>query len=381
MFLSNHEEPVIDEPWEGQQIDKESDSLIGALRYPICVLSLAYISDEPIPPSDSAIGRPQVDEINKGRTQMIDQREHSLPIRWFDVNRIDPTIQFNLMRGLWQGMIPIQGAGTNVIGEVPRSAMQQENFVFDRIAKSDLADIWQVDHQSVAMQTETKAEVQAIAKDRQIRLSRERAKVGKFFLGIAEILGGLLAIYEDPASFGEGFSPTISKTLAYSILADSTVLLDTNQRIQMLVDFINFTAKSGWLSLEPVLKELATLHGLDPALVIMKPEPKPPQEPNISFRLTGTEDVMNPLTLAFLIESGQAPKLETIETAKKLIEASVVPEIPMPLPDGTPSDLPPGMPPPNVDLPSPPPPATGEANPAWTSMTRVNERTEGGGKQ
>ena len=381
IFLANQEEPVVDEPWKGQQPNEETGQLLGALRYPIRVLALTYISDEPIPPSDSAIGRIQVEEINRSRTQMIQQREHSIPIRWFDVNRVDPAVQYNLMRGIWQGMIPIQGQGANVIGEIQRSAMPQENFVFDRIAKSDLSEIWQVEHQSVAAQTETKAEVQALSRDRQVRLSRERAKVGRFFLGIAEVLGGLLAIYEDPESFGEGFSPAISATLAYSILADSTVLLDTKQRIEMLVEFINFTAKSGWLNLEPVLKELATLHGLDPAQVIRKPEPKQPDPPNLSLRLTGTEDLMNPLTLAFTMPSGQAPTLKQIEDAKKLIEAAVTPPIPPPMPDGMPSDLAPEMPPGPVNMPLPTPPSTGDANPTWTSMPKVNDRTESRGGQ
>lgn len=374
IFLHGQEAPVVDEPWKGQQLDEESGKFIGAQRYPIIVLSLAYISDEPIPPSDSAIGRSQVEEINKSRTQMIQQREHSLPIRWFDVNRVDPTIQYSLMRGTWQGMIPLQGQGSNVIGEIQRSGMPQENFTFDRIAKADLSEAWQVDQMSISAQTETRAEVQAISRERQVRISRERAKVGKFFLGIAEVLGGLLAIYEDPASFGEGFSPNISGVLAYSILADSTVLTDTKQRIEMLVEFINFTAKSGYLEMESVLKELATLHGLDPAVTIRKPEPKPPSEPNISFRLTGTEDVMNPLTLAFLMKSGQAPDSELIAQAKKLIEAAVTPPVPMPLPDGMPSDLDPNAPAPMVTPPTPPPPGIGQANPDMTSMPRVNQR-------
>jgi hypothetical protein len=380
IFLANQEEPVINEEWKGQQFDQQSGKLVGALRYPIRVLTLTYISDSPIPPSDSAIGRQQVDEINKTRTLTAMQREHSLPIRWFDVNRVDPTIQFSLMRGTWQGMIPVQGQGTNIIGEVPRSAMHQESFVVDRMAKGDLSETWQTDHTSMMNQTETKAEVQAVSKDRQIRLSRERAKVGKFFLGIAEVLGGLLSIYEDPTSFGEGYNPIISTTLSYSILADSTVLLDTNQRIHMLVEFINFTAKSGWLGLEPVLKELATLHGLDPNVVIVKPEPRKPEAPNMSFRLTGTEDVMNPLTLAFLIEHGMGPKMETIAMAKKLIEAAVTPPIPPPAMDGTPSDLDPNAPPPDVQLPQPAPPGVGQANARWTSMERVNDnaRTQGG---
>lgn len=375
IFVTGQDEPVVDEPWKGQEIDEETGKVLGAQRYPIRVLTLTYISDEAIPPSDSAVGRSQVNEINKARTQMILQREHSIPIRTFDVNRIDPTVQYSLMRGTWQGMIPVQGNGQNVISEVTRSAFPNENFKFDQIAKNDLFEIWMVGQEFSGANVETAGESQNIAGNTNIRISRARSKVGKFFVSIAEVLGGLIAIYEDPMTFGENFSPIISRTLAYSILADSTVLLDSNQRLQRLMQFINFAAKSGRVEIESVLKEIATLSGLDPNVVIIPPAPSPPVQPNISLRLTGTEDMLNPLTLAFILEAGQGPKPETIEKAKQLIQLAVIPPQPAPGqqmgPDGQPL---PGGPLPQVDLPQPPPPEVGQAEPNWGPMDRINRR-------
>lgn len=374
VFIASIDKPVVDEPWKGQELNTETNQLIGAQRYPIRVLSLSYVTDDAIPPSDSAIGRPQINEINKSRTQMIQQREHSLPIRWFDVNRVDPTIQYNLMKGVWQGMIPVQGQGTNIIGEVPRSAMPQENLAFYRMAMEDLSLAWQVGQEHSGNKVETKGEAEVIQANTATRIGRERAKVAKFFCSVAEVLGGLICIYEDPNSIGQGFTPEVSQALGYSILADSTVLVDSNQRLTRLIEFTNFAAKSGWLNLEPVLKEIATLSGLDPEVVIVPPQPKAPVEPNISLRLTGTEDMMNPLTLAFLMKSGQAPEPELIEKAKKLIEAAVTPP-PQPIPQlGPDGQLLPPMPDGTEDIPSPATPAVGEANPNWSAMPRVNQR-------
>lgn len=385
VFVHGIQDPVFDDPWEGQRIDEESGQLIGALKYPIRVLTLVYMTDEAIPPSDTAVGRPQVDEINKARTQMIQQREHSLPVRWFDVNRVDPTIQYTLMRGTWQGMIPVLGNGDNIIGEVARSGMPSENFHFDRIAKDDLARVWQIS----SGQGETKAEADSIRAGAASRVARERAKVGKFFVEIMEVLGGLISIFDDPASFGEGFTPQVSRTLSYSILADSTVLLDSNQRLSRLIQFMNFTAKSGFVDLEPVLKEIASLSGLDPALVIRPPKSKPPVEPNISLRLTGVEDLLNPLVLAFLMNSGQAPESKLIESAKQLIAVSVSPPQqadPQGPPEGSPPGMPPGLPPGLLppgqrqlppgepEVPRPPVPGVGQDNPEWAAMPRINQR-------
>ncbi|MGE3341476.1 MAG: hypothetical protein AB7J46_06305 [Candidatus Altimarinota bacterium] len=404
VFVKGKDNPVIDEPWQGQMEDEESGLLLGAQKYPIRVLTLAYITDDAIPPSDSAVGRAQVDELNKSRTNMMEQRQHSLPVNWFDVNRVDPTIQYALMRGQWQGYVPVQGVGQNIIGSVARSSYPQDHHAIDQIVKNDLNQVWQVGSGMFGPDVETGKEASAINSGMQIRVARERARVGKFFVGIMEVLGGLVSIFEDPAEIGEGFTPLVSRTLAYSILADSTVLLDSNQRLENVMRFVNFFAKSGWVDIESLVKEAATLSGLDPAVVVRPPSPKPPVEPNISLRFTGVEDVLNPLILAFLLKSGQAPDEKLIERAKELITSSVAP------PEGQdpnagfgltgiegealPSRLmsgPAGMSPDLAQLvtqlqsvkapkevPAPPPPEVGAANPRWGILGRMNRRADNG---
>jgi hypothetical protein len=371
VFVSGIDDPVIDEDWAGQRIDQESGTIVGSLKDPVRVLTLTYISDETIPPSDTAIGRPQVNEINKSRTQMMQQRERSGPVRWFNSDRVPPQIHQALMRGVWQGMIPVQGDGTKIIGDVGRAPMPPENFTFDQVAKGDLQESWQIgpnQQGSFGQGRQSASEANLVESNFQTRIGRERAKVAKFFVSIAEVLGGLMCIFEEPSSFPEGFDPAISKTLAYSILADSTVLLDSNQRLKRLLDFFNFTAKTGWVDMEPVLKEIATLSGLDPNVVIRPPQPAPPAEPNISLRMTGTEDMMNPLMLAILMKSGQGPPPELIEQAKKLIEMSVMP----PNQQG----MVPGQPPVPPAPPEPAPPPVGAANPEAGLMPKINQRSD-----
>ena len=386
VFLGDCPKPVVDGPWNGQAF--ADGTLVGAQKYPLQALAIHYISDDPIPPSDSAIGRPQVNELNKGRTQSMQQREFSRPSRWVDINRIDPTILQTLLRGEWQVFIPVQGAGTNVIGEVSRSAMPQENMVFDRTAKADLYAIWNAAQEQSGVGVETSGEAKAIAAGNTTVMARQRAKVAKFICNIAEVLGGLISINEDPAFFGEGFDPRISKMLSCSILIDSTVLLDAKQRIDRLESFLNNTAKSGFIELEPILREYAQLSGLDPSAVVRPPKPAPPRAPSISLRLTGTEDLLQPLTLAFLMESGQAPSTETINKAKDLIAAAVVPPSQTPPAEGMPgmegpppegmSPMPPGGPGPDaippVTPPGMPPVAGGEDNPNMGPMRKGNQR-------
>ena len=385
VFVDGITAPVKDEAWTGQKIDDETGLLIGAFKYPIRVLTLSYISDDPIPPSDTAIGRPQVDELNKSRTNWMLQRAYSLPLRWANVDRMDPTVLFSIMRGTWQHIVPVQGSGDNVIGEVARAGMQQESFAIDRNIRQDLSQAWG-QLASFGTDIETKAEAQSAATSYNTRVARERAKVGEFFVGITEVLGGIISIFEDPATLGEGFTPMVSRTLSYSILADSTLLLDSNQRLQRGLQFVNWTGKSGWVNLEPVLKEIAALSGFDPNIVIRPPEPRPPVEPNVSVRMTGLQDLLHPLMLAILMKSGQAPDTALIEQAKKLLEASIIgpmmvpPEIGIGGP-GMPSELSAlmggGIPSGTSEMPQvpqPPPFPEGDNNPGWSAFPRINQR-------
>lgn len=385
IFLNGKEEAVLDEAWKGQREEPSQDpnakpALIGALKFPIRILTLTYISDETIPPSDTAIGRAQVNEINLGRTQMILQRKHSIPVRWFNPDRVPYEVQQSLMRGTWQNMIPIQGDGARSIGEIARASMPQEDFTFYQTAKSDLYDTWQIgpnQQGNFGRGRQSASEVNVVQQNTDSRTARERAKVTKFVCSVAEVIGGLLCLFESPKAFGEGFSPLLSKTLCYSILADSTVLLDSNQRRERIQEWINFAAKSGYANIEYALKEYASLSSLDPNVAVQKPEPKNPDPPTISLRMTGAEDLSNPLFLAFLLEAGLGPKPETIEQAKKMLESSVA----LPAPPA-PSPGPPGPPPPNGPqggpLPVPSPPPVGGAHPEWSETSKINKRSDDG---
>ncbi len=181
--------------------------------------------------------------------------------------------------------------------------------------------------------------------------------------------------------------------------------MDAGQKLSRLNQFVNTYAKSGWVNLQPVLEEIAVLTGLDPSVVIRAPQPKPPVEPNISLRLTGVEDLLNPLALAIMMKSGQAPDAHLIEGAKALIQQAVVPPqgmqmpgsvqplggLPM-LPQGQPdpsggpgtpplgAPLPPPVPAPQpgTPVPTPQPPKVGEAHPQMAGMPTVTKRSEGG---
>src|SRR5438045_2709108 len=102
VLVDGLDEPALHEPWSGQEIDDATGKYTGACKFPIRVLTLTYISDDAIPPSDTAIGRPQVNEMIKSRSQIVMQRGRSMPIRWYDTNRVGVHVQDSLNRGTYQ---------------------------------------------------------------------------------------------------------------------------------------------------------------------------------------------------------------------------------------------------------------------------------------
>lgn len=334
VFVEGLDEPVINEKWNGQEYDEELGTYIGALRFPIRVLTLNYLSDEAIPPSDTAIGRPGVLALLKFREQMDEQRDHSKPIRWYDVNRIDADIQTALMMGEWQGFIPTQGNGDKAIGEVARSNYPREDMEFeDRIrAESDRA--WGIGpNQSGTMarsgeHSATEARTTQGAFSTQV--SKERALGVKFFLGIADVMLGLMALHDDfelpEPKDGQRLEmwdrKRISHVMAFSIRGDATVLLDAEQRIDRITRFLNISGKSGYAAPKPILEELASLSGLDPAVVLQDPPPQGPESPSVSFRFSGAEDLQSPMAVAILMGAKLAPSPEMLQAAIALIESA-----------------------------------------------------------
>ena len=397
VYVEGMEKPVIHEAWKGQKYDEQTRTYIGSHKFPVRVLTLTYITDNPIPPSDSAAGRPQVNDMRRSRSQMFMQRERSMPIRWADSNRIDTEILANLQRGVFQGFIPTNGDGSRSIGEVARASYPSEDLTFDQQTKTDLMESWQIGPNQLGTTQagrRTAGEANITQQNFATRIGQERGRVASFFLGVVEIIAGYMALYSDFPSLSEEErqamqqawnSKQILHDLVFKIRPDSAIMLDTQSRIDRIQNFINISAKSGYVNVEPLIREMAELSGIDPTDVLIKPEPPKPELPNISYRFSSKDDLINPLVMALLVKSGQAPSQDELEAAKKILEAGAVPPAPPPMPapegggnpplgqpagpEGAPGALPPAPG-------APPGPVPGQdMAPDWSLANKVAKRS------
>jgi hypothetical protein len=157
------------------------------------------------------------------------------------------------------------------------------------------------------------------------------------------------------------------------------IALDPQVRIQRLTNFLNMTVKSGYVAPKSIIVEIAELNGLDPSVVVVDPTPKPPDPPQLSYRFSGAEDLQNLAVMAMLVQEGKAPKPESIEAAKKILQAMMDPT-PQPEPPpgveggpGAPPVAPGGQPP--APGQQPPHPAVAESHPGWALASKVAKRS------
>ena len=381
VFISGKEKPVVDGDWTGQRLDPETGQYLGSRRFPIRVLTLTYISDDCIPPSDTRIGRPQVLELIESHSNTLLQRQRSVPIRGFDVTKVDPEVQTKLMDGTWQGMIPMNGSFQNAIWEVARANYPREDMEFDRIANKQHDDVWGTSANqagSFASSERSASEANIVQQNFQTRVGYERGRVAAFFLGIAEVQAGLLALYGDFET--PGWDRTkVHPEFVFSILPDSTVILDANQKIERKMGVLNMLGKSGLINPEPLVMEIAELAGSDPTK-LAKPPQQPPTE-KIKISISSAEDLINPLMLALLMSTDQAPSPEHLEAAKKLLITSQLPPAPEPPADPNAPPQDPNAPPPDMGMNAPPmgeaPPVGPDGNPEnWNQLSKVTKRSD-----
>jgi hypothetical protein len=369
VFVDGVEEPVINEPYQVQR-RLEDGRLVGVTKNPIRVLTLTYISDHSLPPSDSSVGKFQVDELEESRDGMVQQRKHSIPIRWGNTNLISQATKSKIDQGTHQGFIWINGRGESAIGEVARATFPSENFEFDKVIGNDLSEIWQVGtNQAGAYATGERSAKEAgiIEQNFQRRVGQEQDKVQKFFLGIVEVLAGHLALYgtfDLPDELGP-MRQQMANAFTYSVRVDSTVRLNAEQRIEQLTRALNLTAQSGYVNPKAVIAEIWELSGVDPAKVVIDPQPKAPEPVKVS--IGNAEDIINPVMLGALMRTGQAPGPDDIAAAIKLLQQAALGGVPL-VPPQPASDGPQG----DVEHPK-------GVNQDWETSPRIERRADDGG--
>ena len=310
---------------------------IGLTKFPIRVETLTYVSDMAIPPSDSEAGRPQVREMIRSRSQMLRQRDQSLPIRWYDTNRLDETIADAIRNGDWQDMIPTNGPGDRVVGEVARAQFPRENFEFQRVINGDLDRSWSLSNNALGQLNSgerSATEINAVQDAGLVRLDYEKDRINRYIAEGASVLFSLMQLFMDGTDYVEVVGDAGAKELTAMTRGDIAGAVydfefqpDTSDRISLetkqgnTLKVFNLLGNSPTVNRSALETEIMQLHGMDPAELVVKPVEKGPEPPNISYRFSG-EDLLNPFVIA-LVQKTQKITAEEIGAAAMLIQDSI----------------------------------------------------------
>jgi hypothetical protein len=342
VWLDGKENPVMDEDFPWQKYSQESKEWVGMTTFPLKVLTLTHISGQAIPPSDSEIGRPQVRELNRSRTQMLLQRDRSNPLRWFDVNLVDADVVEQIRRGTWQDMIPTQGPGHNAIGEVARASYPRESYEFQNVFEKDLDNAWsmgpnQGGYEASGATSATEAEI--TQRNYQVSLEHQRAKVLKWFLAGAEATLDIIQVFFTIEKYvphvktgGETVLEAFDRErvpgkYTFSARPDAATRVDMGQKKAEALNRYKLMRRDELVNPQRLIADIFEASDVDPTEGFAPPpQPTPPVPKQPSFSFKG-EDLVNPMVVA-IVQRLMNIEAKEIQAARLMMADSGVPVAP-----------------------------------------------------
>lgn len=294
------------------QVFSENGELLQGMRgNPLHPFSIRVVSDDSFPPSDCTISRNQVDEISKGRSQMMKQRDRNVPVRFFSKTGLRKETVSKLERGDIQAMIGVDGPVLDEnFKEAAQASFPQENFAFNSIAERDVEKLWALGANQLGLQQDTgrtATELNLVQQGADTRLAGDRGRfIARYMVGV-EKLFALIQMFADheqivPIIGDDGTrrletwdKSKIQGRYAFTIKPDSSQRTNAAEERELTLRAFNVLGNHPMVNSQELLKLVAQKLGLDPTLLInaKPPEPTRDDKPKISINIKG--DDLNPL--------------------------------------------------------------------------------------
>lgn len=296
VFIDGIEEPVVhrDSPYQtfqnGLYMPDAPDGMVG---FPIHVITVRDLPDSAYPPSDCTITRPLVSELNRFRTQLVEQRDSATSIRIADEKVVTPEVMAKVIHGPWGTIIPIANfdPGRPPVMEIAHPTYSRDNFQSQEIIERDLAKLNTLGSNqtgSEANTTHSATEMTYIQRNSDVRMQAERNRISAGFLGLVSKIDALMAKFETPPG-QEALSG-----YTFDIKPDSGMHVDAASDRKFAIDRLNILAKSPIVNQEYLMTELSPDLRLDASKLIKPPPPPQAAPPKTSLIIKG--DDVNPLS-------------------------------------------------------------------------------------
>lgn len=349
VLLKDRDLPLVHRDSPYQQI--ENGKLMQGMRgYPIHPLTLRYVSDQAIPPSDCSVSRDQVDELSRGRTQMIDQRDRSVPLTAYDTTRVPAESIQKYLKGETQELIGIPGFDNSnppIVG-VNKGQFPRENFTFNDIVNRDIAEAWALGSNQLGVDTDTRrtaTELSLMQAATDTRMDKERVRVLRWFSKGCEKLLALIQMFADEQDYVQIVGPdgvmqmmawdktAIAGTFAITVAPDSSQRVDAMAKKKEAIDIFKMFGNDPLVNQVELRKTIFRTLGMDANKLVLQPQPKPPEKPQTSLSLKGED--LNPMvpqypnvaTLMSVLGVGMAAPSPVAVPMDPAINPGPVPEV------------------------------------------------------
>lgn len=306
----------------------------------IKVLTLRYVSDLALPPSDSEITRVLADELSRGRSQSLVHRNRSMPQNMFDSTQLkQPTVD-KIERGDIQGMIGHPGPITDqLIKQINKGDMPQDTYRFNDVIGRDIERSWglganQQGQTNDTARTATELSIVENAKD--TRLDYERDKIIAWYCN--DLVRDIFALMQHYAQQDQSILMTdaqgaqqwltwnaqaIQGEFAFTIKVNSQLRPDSAAQQKKMLDWVNISAKSPYVNQQENWALLAKEFGFDPARMIKPPPPPQPEQAKLTVSAVDLVTMLpiiqtNPAALQLLAANGVEIPPEMMQLAMQM---------------------------------------------------------------
>lgn len=290
----------------------EPNSLIGFPIHPLTIRSLTDSSDVP---SDCTISRPTVNELNKFRGQMVEQRDTQIIAGFYDGGIMPVEALAKLVRSRTNGLIGLPSevfAQERPIKPLERGPYPRENFTVNDYLDNDLARTHALDSNAQGVQGADQTATEATIQQGNVnaRLGFERGNVLDWYIkGVTKystIIQRFMPVQQaaqivgpEAAQEWDGWRKTVPATLAFTALPDSALRTDLASERKRALDEYQFFRNDTLINPAELLRVLLPrLHW--PASVLNQTPPEKGPEPTRPG-LTLKGDDLNPLMPQFPI--------------------------------------------------------------------------------
>jgi hypothetical protein len=331
----------------------------GMRGYTISPVTLRYVSDTWMAPSDATMARNTADELSKGRTQMLRSRDRNMPQWGFDATRVDKDIQGKIERGEIQGGIPFNGPGQDATWPISKGDAPRETYQFNEVCQADLQRIWRMGSNQIGVLDDkgsrTATEQQITQNASQEAHEADRSVILNWYVNkVVAKFAALMQLYANEEEFVElvgsdaqrlkSIPPelqqqakaagqdarvlvpwnmdTIAGPFSFSAKPNSQLFIDAAQEKKQLMDLYNFFANEPTVNRGELTRAILTRYGFDPSKVMQAPPPKQSAPPAVALSVKG-EDFnpqmpQSPILLDALAKLGVPIDLAAVQAAQAL---------------------------------------------------------------